>query len=51
MPGTVPTGRAAQVLAISVVSFERKLIRTQRIHWDYATLAGQLGLPGPPRSG
>ena len=25
-----------------------RLIRSQRIHWDHATLARQLGIPGPP---
>jgi carboxymethylenebutenolidase len=45
LPGVAPTCRRAEVLAIAVVSFERGQIRAQRILWDYATLAAQLGVP------
>jgi carboxymethylenebutenolidase len=45
LPGVPPSHRRAEVLAIAVVSFERGQIRGQRILWDYATLAAQLGAP------
>ena len=48
LPGVAPTHRRAEVLTVAVVGFERRLIRSQRIHWDHATLARQLGIPGPP---
>jgi carboxymethylenebutenolidase len=53
LPGVPPTHQRAEVLAIAVVSFERGQIRGQRILWDYATLATQLGAPtlAGPRSG
>jgi carboxymethylenebutenolidase len=44
LPGVEPTFRRAEVLAIAVVGFERTRIRSQRVLWDHATLAGQLGL-------
>ena len=44
LPGVAPTFRRAEVLAIAVVGFERGRIRSQRVLWDHATLAGQLGL-------
>jgi len=47
LPGIEPTFRRAQVLAIVVVGFERARIRSQRVLWDQATLAGQLGAGGP----
>jgi carboxymethylenebutenolidase len=46
LPGAEPTFRRAEVLAIAVVGFERGRIRSQRVLWDHATLAAQLGL-GP----
>jgi carboxymethylenebutenolidase len=46
LPGVEPTFRRAEVLAIAVVGFERGRIRSQRVLWDHATLAAQLGL-GP----
>ena len=46
LPGIAPTYRRAEVLAIAVVGFERMRIRSQRILWDHATLAAQLGIPG-----
>ena len=46
LPGTAPTYRRAEVLAIAVVSFRRGLICAQRILWDHATLTAQLGVPG-----
>jgi carboxymethylenebutenolidase len=46
LPGVEPTFRRAEVLAIAVVGFERGRIRSQRVLWDHATLATQLGL-GP----
>jgi carboxymethylenebutenolidase len=44
LPGVEPTFRRAEVLAIAVVGFDRARIRSQRLLWDHATLAGQLGL-------
>lgn len=51
LPGVSPAGRRAEVLAIAIVGFERGRIRSQRIHWDHATLARQLGIPGPAAAG
>jgi carboxymethylenebutenolidase len=45
LPGVDPTYRRAEVLTIAVVSFERGLLSSQRILWDYASLTAQLGLP------
>jgi carboxymethylenebutenolidase len=45
LPGIGPTHRRAEVLAITVVAFERLRIRSQRVLWDYATLTAQLGVP------
>jgi hypothetical protein len=42
--GAAPTFRRAEVLAIAVVGFDRARIRSQRVLWDQATLAAQLGL-------
>ena len=47
LPGAEPTFRRAEVLAIAVVGFERARIRSQRILWDHATLAAQLGIAHP----
>jgi carboxymethylenebutenolidase len=44
LPGVEPTFRRAEVLAIAVVGFDRTRIRSQRVLWDHATMAGQLGL-------
>ena len=44
LPGAAPTFRRAEVLAIAVVGFDRTRIRSQRVLWDHATLAAQLGL-------
>jgi carboxymethylenebutenolidase len=46
LPGIAPGGRPAAVTAIAIAAFERGLVRDQRILWDYATLAAQLGMPG-----
>ncbi len=48
LPGTAPTHRRAEVLTVAIVGFQRGQIRSQRIHWDHATLARQLGIPAPP---
>jgi carboxymethylenebutenolidase len=45
LPGVSPVSRRAKVLAIAVVAFERKQIRSVRVLWDHATLTAQLGLP------
>ena len=47
LPGVDATHRRAEVQAIAIVGFERGRIRSQRIHWDHATLAVQLGIPSP----
>ena len=45
LPGAAPTFRRAEVLPpIAVVGFDRARIRSQRVLWDHATLAAQLGL-------
>ena len=44
LPGAEPTFQRAEVLAIAVVGFDRTRIRSQRVLWDHATLAAQLGL-------
>ena len=44
LPGLSPTYRRAEVLAVWIVGFERGRIRSQRILWDHATLAAQLGI-------
>ncbi len=46
LPGIGPTHRRAEVLAITVVGFERLRIRSQRVLWDHATLTAQLRVPG-----
>ncbi|MGD0395196.1 MAG: hypothetical protein ABSC41_21450 [Acidimicrobiales bacterium] len=46
LPGVSPVSRRAEVLAIAVVAFERKQIRSVRVLWDHATLTAQLGIPG-----
>ena len=45
LPGITPAFRRAEVLAIAVVAFERKRIRSVRVLWDHATLTAQLGIP------
>ena len=45
LPGVGATYRQAEVLTITVVSFERGRISSQRILWDHATLTAQLGVP------
>ena len=45
LPGAEPTHRRAEVLAITVVTFERRKIRSVRMLWDQVTLTAQLGLP------
>jgi carboxymethylenebutenolidase len=51
LPGVVPTYRRAEVLSIAIVGFERGRIRSQRILWDHATLALQLGIPSLTATG
>jgi carboxymethylenebutenolidase len=46
LPGIAPTYRRAEVLTVAIVSFERGRIGIQRILWDHATLAAQLGIAG-----
>lgn len=45
LPGVPPTGRAAQVMAISVVSVRQGRISAQRTLWDLAGLLARLDLP------
>ena len=51
LPGVEPTFRQAEVLAIAVVGFDRTRIRSQRVLWDHATLAGQLNITAPASTG
>ncbi|WP_053227421.1 hypothetical protein [Solirubrobacter soli] len=44
LPGVAPTDRSASVTAIVIVEFERGAIASQRTHWDFASLARQLGV-------
>jgi carboxymethylenebutenolidase len=46
LPGVSPVFRRAEVLAIAVVAFERRRVRSVRVLWDHATLTAQLGIPG-----
>jgi hypothetical protein len=43
--------RRAEVLVIAVVGFDRVRIRSQRVLWDHATLATQLGIACPVATG
>jgi carboxymethylenebutenolidase len=51
LPGISPTFRRAEVLAIAIVAFERRQLRSVRVLWDHATLTAQLGIPGLVTSG
>ena len=42
--GIAPTGRPASVATIAIVEFDRGAIASQRLHWDCASLASQLGV-------
>ena len=44
LPGLAPTGRRAEILAMSVVSVRRSLVTSHRTLRDYHGLLGQLGL-------
>jgi carboxymethylenebutenolidase len=44
LPGVAPTGRRAEVLAISVVAVRREKITEHRTLWDHHGLLTQLGL-------
>ncbi|MHC1563219.1 nuclear transport factor 2 family protein [Actinomycetospora sp. C-140] len=51
LPGVAPTGRRAEVLAISVVAVRRERITEVRTLWDHHGLLTQLGLlPAAARS-
>ncbi|GLZ49923.1 hypothetical protein Acsp06_61080 [Actinomycetospora sp. NBRC 106375] len=51
LPGVVPTGRRAEVLAISVVAVRRERVTEVRTLWDHHGLLTQLGLqPAAARS-
>jgi carboxymethylenebutenolidase len=44
LPGVAPTGKAAEVLAITVVTVRQDRINAVRALWDHAGLLGRLGL-------
>jgi carboxymethylenebutenolidase len=44
LPGVAPTGRAVEVLAITVVAVRRERITEHRTLWDHHGLLDQLGL-------
>ena len=44
LPGVAATGREVQVLAITVVGFDRGRLASQRTLWDLATMSRQLGV-------
>jgi carboxymethylenebutenolidase len=44
LPGVAPTGRGAEVLAISVVAVRRQRITEHRTLWDHHGLLDRLGL-------
>jgi carboxymethylenebutenolidase len=44
LPGVAPTGRRADILAISIVSVRRSLITSHRTLWDHSGLLAQLDL-------
>jgi carboxymethylenebutenolidase len=46
LPGVAPTGRRADVLAVSICTVRQGRVLGVRVHWDLATLLAQLGLPG-----
>src|ERR1700677_1136904 len=45
LPGVTPVFRRAEVLAIAVVAFERRRVRSVRVLWDHGALTAQLGIP------
>lgn len=45
LPGIAPTGRRAQVHAVSVCTVRQGRVLGVRVLWDLATLLAQLGLP------
>ena len=45
LPGAPPTGRRADVVAVTVAQFRRGQLQAVRVRWDHATLTAQLGLP------
>ena len=44
-PAVLPALAIEPVLAIAVVAFERRRVRSVRGLWDHATLTAQLGIP------
>jgi carboxymethylenebutenolidase len=44
LPGIAPTGRRAEVLAISVVTVRHSAVTSHRMLWDHAALVSQLGI-------
>jgi carboxymethylenebutenolidase len=43
-PGVAPTGRKLAVPLVGVIAFEGRLIASEHIYWDQATVLRQLGL-------
>jgi len=46
LPGVAATGRAVEVLAVSVVAVRRSLVTSHRTLWDHHSLLAQLGVTG-----
>ena len=45
LPGVAPTGRRAEVLAVSICTVRQGTVLGVRVLWDLATLLAGLGLP------
>ena len=45
LPGVAPTGRRAEVLAVSICTVRQGRVLGLRVHWDLATLRAQLADP------
>jgi carboxymethylenebutenolidase len=45
LPGVAPTGRRAEVTAVSICTVQQYKVRSLRVRWDLATLLAGLGLP------
>jgi carboxymethylenebutenolidase len=45
LPGVAPTGRRADVLAVSICTVRQRRVLGMRVHWDLTTLRTQLGVP------
>ena len=45
LPGVAPTGRRAEVAAVSVLGVRSSKVAFQRVLWDHVGLVAQLGVP------